>query len=80
MSCTLTIVLSGRRVELHREAATELEGHLWKGSRSGAVTAAARMRDALAQLDCGRAGEVAFAQSELDAVHDALASIGPSAT
>jgi hypothetical protein len=80
MTCTLTIVLSDRRVELHREAANELEGHLWKGSRSGAVTAAARMRDALAQLDTGRAGEVAFAQSELDAVRDALASIGSSAT
>jgi hypothetical protein len=80
MKETLTIILADRRVELPRDAADELEGQLWKGSRSGAVTAAARMRDALAQLDGGRAGEVEFAWSELDAVHDALASIGSSAT
>jgi hypothetical protein len=80
MKESLTIILPDRRVELRREAAHELEGQLWKGARSGAVTAAARMRDALAQLDGGRVGEVEFAWSELDAVREALVSIGPSAT
>jgi hypothetical protein len=38
------------------------------------------MRDALVELDGGRSDEVGFAPSELDAVREALASIGVGAT
>jgi len=70
----ITIRVDRDWFELSREEAVALADQLWRGSRPGAVTAAARLSDAL--VTRSRAGTVAFEASELEAVRSALAAIG----
>jgi hypothetical protein len=70
------LLYSGRTVALSRQAASALADELWKGSRPGAVTSAAKLAQALASLAQARRRLVEFDDYEASAIAAALDELG----
>jgi hypothetical protein len=72
----VTLWYSGRTVSLSRQAASALADELWKGSRPGSVTSAAKLAQALAALGQTRRRLVEFDDYEANALARALDELG----
>jgi hypothetical protein len=68
----VTLFYSGRTVSLSRQAASALADELWKGSRPGSVTGAAKLAQVLAAQGQSRRRVVEFDDNEARAVARAL--------
>jgi hypothetical protein len=72
----VTLWYAGRTVSLSLQAASALADELWKGSRPGSVTSAAKLAQALAALGPTRRRLVEFDDYEANALARALAELG----
>jgi hypothetical protein len=72
----IAIVVAGKRLQLARENAVAVVDYLWKGLERGAVTAAARLGNALDEKHGGDSSVVEFPEYETLAVQDALETLG----
>jgi hypothetical protein len=72
----VTLVYSGRTVAIPRQAASALADELWKGSRPGSVTSAAKLAKAMASVGSGRRQPVRFDDYEASAIAAALDELG----
>ena len=72
----VTLEYSGRTVEISRGAASALADELWKGSRPGSVTSAAKLAQALSSVGHARRQPVRFDDYEAGAIAAALDDLG----